>query len=145
MKPTNQNGTARPGYIEFGVLARGAGLLLTPSRSLPSTFRFLLLHFGFPCTEASLRLSESEKVSCTLVLEVEMMASALGRVAMVGARGVTSTGSSRRVGLASAGRGFKTNPHVEVRKAIMDKMRNATPVSTLCAPAPIANTYRVAW
>lgn len=45
------------------------------------------------------------------------MASALGKAAMVGARGITATGASRRVGLASAGRGLKTNPYVEVRKA----------------------------
>lgn len=43
------------------------------------------------------------------------MASALGRAAMVGLKGVPAAGAGRRVAASGAAkRGFKTNPHVEV-------------------------------
>lgn len=43
------------------------------------------------------------------------MASALGRAAMVGMKGIPAAGASRRVAVSGAAkRGFKTNPHVEV-------------------------------
>lgn len=45
------------------------------------------------------------------------MASALGRAAMVGIKGIPATGASRRVAASGAARrGFKTNPHVEVNE-----------------------------
>lgn len=45
------------------------------------------------------------------------MASALGRAAMVGVKGIPATGASRRVAVSGAARrGFKTNPHVEVNE-----------------------------
>lgn len=45
------------------------------------------------------------------------MASALGRAAMVGVKGVPAAGASRRVAVSGpARRGLKTNPHVEVNE-----------------------------
>lgn len=45
------------------------------------------------------------------------MASALGRAAMVGIKGIPATGASRRMAASGAARrGFKTNPHVEVNE-----------------------------
>lgn len=45
------------------------------------------------------------------------MASALGRAAMVGVKGIPAAGASRRVAVSGAAkRGFKTNPHVEVNE-----------------------------
>eukprot|EP00752_Nemacystus_decipiens_P006770 g6080.t1 len=63
------------------------------------------------------------------------MASALGRAVMVGVRGVTATGISRRVGVAGAqGRGLKTNPHVEEwmgKREISEKTFTFTPKVSL--------------